>query len=357
MTRHLLVLAGLWSLAAAAVAQQDVPRTTEMLSALRPFAIQFDNFREQPPLAVNCPFSHFQVIDLRPDTSRIGVHGNLPMRSHAFDRQLRFRRSAAEEISGFLNRHFAHPAGNDTAVIILRYLWLSDTDPSTAGEDAAFRDGQNAPAATHIRLRAEIYLRRGGRYLPLLRFDTLQQTRFVMYSVLRSTYLGWDRDLAALFRELAQAASAAAARKASAVRWIGWEDIRRFNEARFDIPIFDSTRLKRGVYTGFEEFRNNAPSIRDFEVLPENGSLALYLRNNDGSSYYTHTAWGICDGKQVFIMRDGLLHLLRKDGHSFFFYGIDMPAADLQTLPLSVFNGSPEQHCLYVVDMDTGQFN
>jgi hypothetical protein len=356
MTPHPLILVGFCTLALAGSAQSGMIATGEMPTPLRPMFLQIDNPHEAQASLPGGRFGYFEVVDQRADTSRIGVHANLPMRSHAFDRQLTFRRPASLEIASFLNRRFAHPGAPDTAMLILRYLWLSDTDPIADRQDPPGPDDHGMKMSTHIRLRAEWYIRRNSRYLPLIRIDTLESTRFVFYSVLRSTYIGWEREITALFRDMVQKATAAAARKADMGRWIGWDDIRHFNQVRFDIPIFDSAVLKRGVYASFEEFRSNAPSIHNFEVLPQNGNLALYIRKGDGTSYYTRSAWGACDGKKVFIMREGLLHLLRKDGKAFYFYGIDVPAADLMSMPLAALGGATEQHCLYIVDMDTGQF-
>jgi hypothetical protein len=353
----------LCSLAFPAAAQSGTPAgsTPVNLSGLRTMTIQLDASRDPGPLSASNPsaqgpFSHFDVLDVRPDTARIGVHGNLPMHSHFFDRQLVFSKPARQELTAWLNRHFAHPGSHDSVLVILRELWLSDTNPYTPNPDqySSLRLHDDAGRRTHIRLKAEIYTRRNDHYLPLLRIDTLEPTRHVTYNARTISYNGWEKDLARMLRNLAEKAALAASHKENDGHRISWEDIQQFNRVRFDIPIFDSSTLNRGVYTGFEEFRNNAPSIHDFEVRPDNGHLALYLRNGDGTTYYTHDVWGYCNGKQVFIMRDGLLHLLGKDGNSFYFYGIDI--ATNSTSPLSAFSGYSEQHCLYIVDMDSGQF-
>jgi hypothetical protein len=358
--RPTLLLISFWSLALGTTAQPghvaDAP--ADNLSSLRTISIQLNGPRNHDAtlLSAQSPFSHFEVLDERADTTRIGVHGNLPMHSHFFDRQLIFSKPAHQEIAAWLNRHCAYPGAPDSVLVILRYLWLSDTDPYSPNPDqySSFHPHNPADTRTHIRLKAEIYARRNNQYLPLLRIDTLEPTKSVTYNARSATYNGWEKDLAGMLRDLAENAAIAANHKGTSGRWINGEDIRRFNRSRFDIPIFDSSTLIRGVYTGFQEFRNNAPSIHDFEVRPDNGHLALYLRNGDGTSYYTHDVWGFCNGKQVFIMQDGLLHLLRKDGNSFYFYGIDI--ASNSTPPLNAFSGYPEQHCLYVIDMDTGQF-
>lgn len=351
---------GSLTLPAAAQAGKKPADAAGDLSRLRALTIQL-NTDPLPPLA--SPFAHFEVLDERPDTTRIGVHGNLPMHSHFFDRQLIFRRPAGQEITGWLNRHFTHRGAADSALVILRNLWLSDTDPYTPNPDqyAAHHPVDPDRNRTHIRLNAEVYAWRNNRYLPLLRIDTLEPTKNVIYNSRSASYLGWEKDLAAMLHDLVENAASAAEHRENVTNprergnvWIDREEIRYFNRSRFDIPILDSGTLARGVYTSFQEFRNNAPSIHDFEVRPENGYLALYLRNGDGTSYYTHNVWGYCNGKQVFIMRDGLLHQLRKEGNSFYFYGIDI--APSPTLPPNAFSGYPEQHCLYIVDLDSGQF-
>jgi hypothetical protein len=360
--RPILLLLSLCSLAHPGAAQPvEVANTpAENLSRLRTITVQLNGSRDHDAAlsSAQSPFIHFEVLDERADTTRIGVHGNLPMHSHFFDRQLIFNKPVHQEIAAWLNRHFTHPGAPDSVLVILRYLWLSDTDPYSPNPDqySSFHPHNPADTRTHIRLKAEIYARRNNQYLPLLRIDTLEPTKQVTYPARTANYNGWEKDLEGMLRDMVKDAALAANHKKNSGHWISWEDIRRFNRSRFDIPIFDSSTLVRGVYTGFEEFRNNAPSIHDFEVRPDNGHLALYLRNGDGTTYYTHNVWGFCNGKEVFIMRDGLLHLLRKDGNCFYFYGIDIAENSYPSPPLNAFTGYPEQHCLYVIDMDTGQF-
>jgi hypothetical protein len=340
------------------VAAQTGKTSPGSLSSLKALTIRLTGFRDPVPPVPAGPFGHFLVIDQRPDTSRIGIHANLPLHTHEFDRQLIFAKPAGQEIAAFLNSQVARSGAADTALIVLRYLWLSDSDPYSpnpeqyqAADSYSIRKNR-----THIRLKAEIYAVRDHHYLPLLRIDTLQPTKKMSYSMLRSTYIGWEGELAAILREAASKAGLALDGREKTGHWIAGEDIRRFNQSRFDIPILDSAILVRGVYTAFEEFRSNTPSIRDFEIQPVKGSLALYVRNADGSSSYTHQAWGFCDGRQIYLMRNGLLHLLRKDGNSFYFYGIDVAPSNSTSPPLFTLDDYPEQHCLYIVDMDTGEF-
>jgi hypothetical protein len=326
------------------------------LSVLRTLTIRLND----PPVPARSPssndfrpFCHFEVVDERPDTTRIGVHGNLPINSHEFDRQLIFPAPAAQELTNYLNRHFTHPDAPNTVLIVLRQLWLSDADPYLAGSNPYRPVASNIRPIekTHIRLLAEVYACRDHHYLPLIRIDTLQATSHVTYNTLKSTYNGWEKDLAAIFGDLTENAALAVASKDGAGKWISRDDIDHFNQSRFDIPIFSSPELTRGVYASFDEFRNNTPSIHDFEIKTKNGP-ALYLKGGDGNSYYTHNAWGYCDGRQVFLMRDGVLQPLLKAGNAFCFYGIEPD--DLTPIP-GAFGGHNERHCLYVIDMDSGE--
>jgi hypothetical protein len=351
-----LLIISFCSLSLFATAQSSKTASSDVgLSTLRKQTIRLNDPHDPlPPSSPDAfrPFSYFEVIDDRPDTTRIGVHGNLPMNGHQFDRQLTFPNPAAQEVARYLNRYFTHPDAPDTALVVLRQLWLSDTDPYLPAADPNRTAGQEQQAGkTHIRMRAEVYARRDNRYLPLIRIDTLQATANVTYSTVKCTYNGWEKELVVLFRELTENAALALAQKESAGRWITWDDIHRFNQSRFTIALFNSPTLRRGVYASFEEFRDNAPSIRDFEIRKDIGGFAIYLKAGDGTSYYSHIVWGCCDGKQVFLMRDGLLTPLRKVGNSFCFYGIEPDG--LAPAPGS-FGGHNERRCLYIIDMDTG---
>ena len=141
-----LLFISLCSLAIPAGAQSTKTAASSVagLSALRTETIRLNDPHDPAPFPSSVtfrPFSQFEVIDERPDTTRIGVHGNLPMHSHEFDRQLIFPGSAAQELTHYLNRHFVHPDAPDTVLVILRQLWLSDTDPYFAGADP-YREDQ-----------------------------------------------------------------------------------------------------------------------------------------------------------------------------------------------------------------------
>ena len=270
-------------------------------------------------------FSHFEIIDERPDTTRIGFHTNKAASafSRSRDRQLVLAQPATKEITDWLDRHYTRPDAPYTALIVLRTLWLSDAN--YANEDKQ-KDPRKQLERTHIRLKAEVYAQKDGIYQPIFRFDTLQYTTKAVYSV-KSPYSVWDKDLSAILGELADSASLITAQRSSSPdRQIRLEDIRRFNESRFGLPINGDSSLVPGAYASFGEFRNNAPSIRHFEIRMEDNKRLLYISEGSGRSYYSHDAWGYCDGKNIFVMRDGILYPAWKEGNAFYISNNPDPA-------------------------------
>jgi len=277
------------------------------------------------------PFRNFEVIDERPDTAHIGVHTFVPTFGSAHLHQLVFKSSASAEIAAWLNMHFARPGAPYTALIVLRNLWLSDANYP---HEEKLRDPEKLYQRTHIRLKAEIYACSDSQYRPIIRFDTLQSyVRSNPYTSLQSYYSIWGRDLATLLTEMADTASWLCPARNGHGRLISLEDILKFNRSRFDPPIAANESLRPGVYADFEEFRNNTPSIRDFEIRKDKNDRFLYIKTG-GASCYSHDAWGYCDGKNIFVMREGILCHAWKEGKAF--YLLKIPS-------------------VFAVDMDSGR--
>ncbi|HMH22878.1 MAG TPA: hypothetical protein VK563_13925 [Puia sp.] len=255
-------------------------------------------------------FSHFVVMDERMDTTRIGVHAATFWAGRATNRQLSFERSAAGEIGDYLNNRFSHPEAPCTALVVLRILWL--TDANYIREDM-LKDPDKWLDKIKIRLRAEIYAEKDNVYVPVLRYDSLLVSD-------KATYKEFGRSLADMLDDLADSSTIEAGKKWVGGRRLAMDDIRSFNQSRFNGPIFSSPSLTPGVYSSFADFRNNSPSITSFEIKNDKDHMLLYLKEADGQSYYSHNAWGYCDGTNVFIMKDGVLNPAWKEGNAWYFF-------------------------------------
>lgn len=276
-------------------------------------------------------FNHFEVIDERPDTARIGIRTNKSGSIFSGrDRQIVFNRPAATEIAGYFNKNFTRPGAPCTALVILRSLWVSDAIyiPRDMIKDQDKKFGMG-----HIHLKAEVYASEDSLYTPVFRYDTLlMETTFNYYASTRTPFSKLEKDLSDLLINLADSASLIGQSKLGKSHQITRQQIVDFNRTRFTSPFDNSTAYTRGVYMSFEEFRNNAPSILDFEIRTEDkDQQVLYIRDASGTPYYSHTAWGYCDGKSIFIMRDGLLCPAWKEGSAFYFYAFSVTEKLQQT--------------------------
>jgi hypothetical protein len=311
-------------------------------------------------------FNHFEVIDERVDTARIGIRARTVMFSHNHDRQLVFGRPAATEIAGYLNAHFSRQGAPFTALLVLRTLWLSDGNYTA---DDVLRNPDKKSQKFQIRLKAEIYAGKDGLYLPVFRYDTLATRKGRNNGFSEFSDLEMEYDLSNLFNDLADSASLVAGHKAGNNREVSRDQIREFNRSRFSIPMDSETVYAPGVYASFEEFRNNTPSIQDFEIKTEGRDILLYIKGATGSSYYSHDAWGYSDGKSLYIMKGGILWPAWKEGRAIYFYGLAYKielaqgggtyspgsAGSPGGVSPSYSNTNGEVKCIYTVDMDTGE--
>jgi hypothetical protein len=328
------------------------------LSTLSPVLIELDSSGRT--YSAGCPFRHYQVIDARPDTARIGIHAFIPTLGSQHNRQLVFRQPAASEIAAFLNARFTRADAPYTALIVLRNLWLSDANYR---REEKLKNPAILHERTHIRLKAEIYAVRDSLFMPVMRFDTLQAyKRDNRYTSIVTYYSLWNKDVTAILCDMADSAARLTVARQGKGRQLHLEEIMKWNQSRFETPITGNITLTPGVYTSFEECRNNKPSLQHFEIRMENNYRLLYISESGGSTYYSHEAWGCSDGKNIYMMHDGVLYPIWKEDRAFYFLAPPTPPAlgpDGKPIAPEYFTTSSRsetnQRRIYAVDMDSGK--
>ena len=305
----LCLSAGAYTQAPATTATRSSGKTTASPPSMDSITIRLTNSDSLPAARRENLFRHFEVMDERTDTTRIGIHSGFKgFRSS--NKQLVFRHSAREEVASYLNTHYARPDAPFTALIVFRHIWLSDAN--YIHEDL-IKDPDKSQDRTRIRIKAEVYAVSDSGYRPIFRYDSTNTSE-------KNSYAVWGNNLAEMLGDLADSASFLTAQKNGQGRFIRLEDIQQYNQSRFSFPIITDSPLTRGVYASFEEFKTNAPSIRDFEIKKEKNKLLLYVKEAGGNTYYSHKAWGYCDGKDIFVMKDGYLRPAWKTGKAFYFF-------------------------------------
>jgi len=327
---------------------QVQPQPPSTLSTLSAATIRLDPQETPPAIYPRGLFRHFEVIDERPDTARIGIHYSLIRLGKPLNLQLVFAKPATRTISGYLDQYFARPDAPYTLLIVLRNLWLSDAN--YLHEEVA-KNPDKMYERSHLRVRMEIYAGLDSLFLPLYRLDTLVISRHLHTYDVTTAYSIWDKHLRALLNEICDSATLLMQQRQhrQQTRLVSREDILRFNQSRFTNPI-DNQTLTPGVYASFEEFRNNTPSIQDFEIKMENNKPLLYIKEGE-TSYYTHKVWGYCDGKDIYIMRAGVLCPVWREGKAWYFPSSPPPSTANIT---GANNAGIRRNRIFTLDIDNG---
>jgi hypothetical protein len=246
-------------------------------------------------------FQQISMIDARPDTSRIGIVRT----GRRGQNEVLFFLPVSQQLTGYLNAAYSRPAGHYQLLIVLKDLWIAVPDSFDI----------RARLEWNVRFRVEAYLKANDGYAPLMRFDsTVTGLRGGVASSVATDQVGALFDL--FMRQVA------ATDLDRDRRLVSYRQIDSFNRAQFAYPMDTATRLVKGVYTTFDEFRDNAPSILSYTIDKDRlGKPQLNVPGENGKMTFNHTAWGYCDGKQVYVMMDADLFTVFAVGHQFYVLG------------------------------------
>lgn len=272
------------------------------------------------------PFQNIEVVDYRPDSSRIGLF--IERRQQA---DLLFESSPGTVIKSFLNEAYTNPLASKTLLVVIRELWFSDIllEKQLGKEPSPFR--------SRISFRAETYVIENNGYIPLTYFDTLitSKEKIMDIAPFRIT------ELMTSFIEKINSSDISPA-YLQTKRLLSFAAIDSFSNKLFSYPIDAPDTLRKGVYASFEDFRNNKPSIFNYEIEKENSSsMTLRLKDEQGKSYYSRKMWGYCDGQQTYVMMDGNLFPIFTYDRAYYVYGSKEYLVKKNYLPLFlVFPGA-----------------
>jgi hypothetical protein len=246
-------------------------------------------------------FNHVQLLDLRKDTTRLGI---LRISQRGQD-EFRLPSSDPGNLVGYLNTAYTKPGAPWSLLIVLKDLWISCPEDYVPMNHLEM----------NINFHAEAYLRTEAGYQPVMFMDSAAASESIKYFPLVAE--DGIRDLFAAF--MARIASYDLTRTR---RTVTLSQIDSFSQTRFNYAADTVTQFAKGVYKNLEEFRNDAPSILKYEISKDGrGDHDLNIPDDTGRFYLTHTVWGYSDGKQLFYMFDGNLFPVFRIGHQFYVFG------------------------------------
>lgn len=248
-------------------------------------------------------FAGFEVVDFRPDTSRLGFWSIEKDR-----REFVFQSTASQTISSFLD-NYVDPAGSRTFLIVIKKLWLCDTNDTTANPRLPRLLGS-------IEFRGEAFLKTSEGYQPFTYLDTVITSR----NSVRDMAIFRLPDV--FFNFIHKIATMNEATVLKRNVYYTFQVLDSLNKERFNYPMDTALVLKKGVYANVNEFRKNQPSILNYDIQPdENGLSQLYLKDETGKPYFSRKMWGYCDGQQCYAMMDGNLFPVFSVNHAFYVFG------------------------------------
>jgi hypothetical protein len=252
-----------------------------------------------PPL-----FDSIRVLDLRRDTSRIGLVSS----GRNSQEQLQFHSPAFDQLGRYLYAGYSSSQGRQSLLVVIKDLWVGNgnwyNNPSYSKWEISFR--------------FEAYLKEKDGYIPLTYLDTTVH----LFAGGNSSNVGAHELPGLIDVFMNKVATRDEIGGWSEKRVVSYEEIDSFSRTRFNYAMDTVTRPVKGVYVNVEEFKNNAPSVLQYEVSKDkSGNVELRIPDESGHLYYTHTAWGFCDGKQAYVMMDGNLFPVFCVQHQFYVLG------------------------------------
>lgn len=246
------------------------------------------------------PFSHIEVIDSRFDTTKIGYIA----RSSSSFKKCTVAPSFSAGIQNSLNASLKpdfDSTGNRSLLIVIKNFWLKEVlikEQSTPGCECM--------------VRLELYLKADGTYFPIVRIDTV-----LKYALSLRNNIS---ELVVLpFRQSLERLEHVNFDKVASSKNVTWADIEKFNEKRFQQPLY-SAKLQKGIYLTFADFLQNRLDTRPFEIQFGKLTDELYLVDNEGKKAFTEF-WAFCDGNKLYINSGFNFYELTRAGRGFEFWG------------------------------------
>jgi hypothetical protein len=255
-----------------------------------------------PPPPYSSGWNAITIRDLRRDTSRIGL-----VNDGARDQQeVVFRVPAAKQLSDYLNAGYTSPNAKHKLLVVVKELWISEVGRLQANQES-----------WRISFLFEGYLEDSDRFIPLTFFDTSMIASAINASIMAQQ--GIPRLIAAFMDKIS---TFDPDYDLAVKKPVTWQQIDSFSSTRYDYPTDTATQLVKGVYANAREFRDNRPSLINYELSKDgSGELELRIPDGDGQMYFTRSVWGLCDGRYRYVMMDGTLFPIFCIQHQYYVFG------------------------------------
>lgn len=238
---------------------------------------------------IKIPYKSIQIYDKRNDTTAVGFT-NLSGITAVFA----LKGGTAASIHSFITTATQFDdTSNQELILMVRKFWFS----SEIEHDEIYEtnEREEAPFLPGIIAKFEFYVKQNDQYIILHRFDTIIK----MTKTLKKTKE--ELFALALHASIKKTSTIDVQQRLKTGTKRSWNEIDLFSTQYHSMPVQTASVYKKGVYLSYDEFKNNHPSIEEYEI--RNGKLGdmLVIKDANGVSYPMRNVWGFCDGKTIYI--------------------------------------------------------
>jgi len=224
---------------------------------------------------IKLPFEKIKIIDSRYDTSKIGyiTLGSFFSSKTRFFKKMVLQDGTGNAIENYYNEYYtgSFTKNGFELLIVLKRFWISG-DARSNSKRVELTNA--AKTNDNVYCKLEYYIGKDGKFLPVKRVDSIigvsddfrklndigafeDDEKIVKKTVSFLTYT-----LRGLI-EFLDYSNAIKQFDGQAKKTL--QEIHEFNERMNKIPVLQDNTIKKGVYLSFDEFKNNRPSIIEFQ--------------------------------------------------------------------------------------------
>jgi hypothetical protein len=261
------------------------------------------------PATDNKILQQIEVADFRSDTTRMGMFSDFKFRPTEFVFE------GSESLSTFLEKKLVEKPGSGAEVLmVIQDFWLSEIRAVKIENENLLKPEIHTSKVVY---KVDVFIKDNNNYYPLTRVDTtLWNKRSISFSHTELLSLA----LSNISKKIAAAIND---RKYLNRKKAGKDEIYTAYQQRFSYPAFINDCPKKGLYSSLEEFKNNKPYAENFVIKPhQKEPPSLCIVDNNGNETITRKVWGVCDGRNMYIMQKGMLFKLYKNANAFYWLGV-----------------------------------
>jgi hypothetical protein len=252
-------------------------------------------------------FSGINVMDKRNDTSCLGYFRfNNQFKNNVKLATKNFLSADLEKYLNDLNKN-SYTSNKPSLLLVIKKFWFD--------RDYFFgTSNYNKHTSYFFSVAIDYFVMTQNEFIPLAKIDTLLTFPIKLSDPKKGILVG--EAIQRILKNIPELSITNVSEKKA----LTLSQLNAYYQKNYDLPIFNSPSLQKGVYMSFSEFKNNAPSISDFEI--RNSPLADDIFIKEGTEFNRNSkAWGYCDGTNSFIKIDKSLFQLYRQGFTYSVYG------------------------------------